>query len=92
MDLTVLATPGYFATMGAEYVYLENRAAERGPTAADYERRDTVASLSMGLGSLVAPLVLPRLLRPLTPGRGRYGKALLVGVAGAGVSKPSLPE
>jgi sterol desaturase/sphingolipid hydroxylase (fatty acid hydroxylase superfamily) len=83
VDLTVLATPGYFATMGAEYVYLENRAAERGPTAADYERRDTVASLSMGLGSLVAPLVLPRLLRPLTPGRGRYGKALLVGVAGA---------
>ena len=64
MDLTVVATPGYFATMGAEYLYLERRAAERGPSAADYERRDTVASLSMGVGSLVAPLVLPRLLRP----------------------------
>ena len=83
MDLTVVATPGYFATMGAEYLYLQRRAAERGPSAADYERRDTVASLSMGVGSLVAPLVLPRLLRPVTPGRGRFGTALLIGVAGA---------
>ena len=83
MDLTVAATPGYFATMGAECLYLQRRASTRGPTAADYERRDTIASLSMGVGSLVAPLVLPRLLRPLTPGTGRYGKALLVGAAGA---------
>ena len=37
----------------------------------------------MGVGSLVAPLVLPRLLRPVTPGRGRFGTALLIGVAGA---------
>ena len=29
----------------------------------------------MGTVSLVAPLVMPRLLRPLTPGRGRWGRA-----------------
>ncbi|HLN05168.1 MAG TPA: sterol desaturase family protein [Acidimicrobiales bacterium] len=83
MDLTVVAIPGYFSTMGAEYLYLRRRAEELGPTAADYERRDTVASLTMGVGSLVAPFVLPRLLKPLTPGKGRYGTALLVAVTGA---------
>jgi len=83
VDLTVVATPGYFATMAAEYRYLRRRAEKRGPTPADYERRDTFASLSMGVGSLVAPFVLPRLLRPLTPGRGRYGRALLAGLAAA---------
>ena len=51
-----------------------------------YERRDTIASLSMGTLSVVAPLVIPPLLRPLTPGRGRAGRAL-VGVAlGAGAA------
>jgi sterol desaturase/sphingolipid hydroxylase (fatty acid hydroxylase superfamily) len=37
----------------------------------------------MGLGSLVAPLVVPRLLRPLTPGRGRWGRALVATAVGA---------
>jgi sterol desaturase/sphingolipid hydroxylase (fatty acid hydroxylase superfamily) len=37
----------------------------------------------MGVGSLVAPLVMPNRLRPFTPGRGRYGKALVVGAVGA---------
>jgi hypothetical protein len=55
LDLTVLAVPFYFASMGAEYLWLRRRAAQRGPTAGDYERRDTLASLAMGVGSLVAP-------------------------------------
>jgi sterol desaturase/sphingolipid hydroxylase (fatty acid hydroxylase superfamily) len=82
VDLTVLAVPFYFASMAAEYLWMRRRAAREGPTAGDYERRDTVASLAMGVGSLVAPLVMPRLLRPFTPGRGRYGKALVVGAVG----------
>jgi sterol desaturase/sphingolipid hydroxylase (fatty acid hydroxylase superfamily) len=69
--------------MAAEYVWLRRRADNRGPSAGDYERRDTLASLAMGVGSLVAPLVLPRLLRPFTPGRGRYGKALVATALGA---------
>jgi len=42
-----------------------------------------VASLAMGVGSLLAPLVAPRLLRPFTPGRGRYGRAVVVGALSA---------
>ncbi len=83
MDLTVVATPVYFGTMAAEHKWLRAHADERGPTPADYERRDTIASLSMGVGSLVAPFVLPKLLAPITAGKGRYGKALVVGAGGA---------
>jgi len=83
LDLTVLAVPFYFASMAGEYLWLRRRAAERGPTAGDYEKRDTLASLAMGVGSLVAPLVMPKLLKPFTPGRGRYGKALVAGALGA---------
>jgi sterol desaturase/sphingolipid hydroxylase (fatty acid hydroxylase superfamily) len=82
-DLTVIAVPFYFASMAAEYCWLRRRAAARGPSAGDYERPDTVASLAMGVGSLVAPLVVPRLLRPFTPGRGRYGKAVVIAALGA---------
>jgi sterol desaturase/sphingolipid hydroxylase (fatty acid hydroxylase superfamily) len=82
-DLTVVAIPFYFGGMAAEYLWLRHKAAERGPTAGEYERRDTIASLAMGLGSLVAPLVVPKLLRPFTPGRGRYGKAVLAAALGA---------
>ncbi len=83
LDLTVVAVPLYFGSMAAEYLWLRRQAATRGPTAGDYERRDTVASLAMGVGSLVAPLVVPRLLRPFTPGRGRYGKILVAAAVGA---------
>jgi sterol desaturase/sphingolipid hydroxylase (fatty acid hydroxylase superfamily) len=69
--------------MAAEYLWLRRQAADRAPTAGDYERRDTLASLTMGVGSLVAPLVVPKLLRPFTPGRGRWGKALVLGTLGA---------
>ena len=55
-DLTVVAIPGFFATMGIEHRVLKQRAARQGPSAGDYERRDTLASLAMGVGSLVIPL------------------------------------
>ncbi len=85
-DLTVLAVPFYFAGMAAEYLWLRRRAAVLGPSSGDYERRDTVASLAMGVGSLVAPLVVPRLLRPLTFGRGRYGRMVVGAAVGAAVA------
>ena len=69
-DLTVIAVPFYFGAMAAEYRRLRRRAAASGPTAGDYERRDTRASLTMGTLSLLAPLVVPRLLRPVHPGPG----------------------
>ncbi len=81
MDPTVVAIPGYFGSMGAEYLWLKKRAEEEGPSAADYERRDTIASLSMGVGSLLAPFVVPKVFGPITPGKGRYGRALLAAAA-----------
>jgi sterol desaturase/sphingolipid hydroxylase (fatty acid hydroxylase superfamily) len=83
MDLTVAAVPGYFATMGLEYRYLRNRAVREGPSAADYERRDTVTSLTMGTLSLVAPMVAAKVIGPFVPGKGRYGKALVGTAIGA---------
>ena len=77
MDSTVGAIPAYFGTMGAEHMWLRAHAAERGPTPADYEPRDTATSLAMGVGSLLAPFVVPKLFGPVTPGKGRYGKALV---------------
>jgi sterol desaturase/sphingolipid hydroxylase (fatty acid hydroxylase superfamily) len=86
VDLTVVAVPGYFAAMGAEY-WLQRRRHARGdaPTAGDYETRDTLASLAMGQLSLLAPFVAPRLLRPVTRGRGRFAKALVGAAVGAAV-------
>jgi sterol desaturase/sphingolipid hydroxylase (fatty acid hydroxylase superfamily) len=86
IDLTVVAVPGYFAAMGLEY-RARRRRLDRGAasTAGDYERRDTFASLAMGSLSLLAPFVMPRLLRPITPGRGRFAKAA-IGVAAAAVA------
>ncbi len=84
VDLTVAAVPGYFASMGVEHWYLKRRAKRRGaPAPSDYEKRDTIASLAMGVGSLVVPMVLPKLLRPFTPGKGRYGKAVVATAVGA---------
>jgi sterol desaturase/sphingolipid hydroxylase (fatty acid hydroxylase superfamily) len=83
MDVTVVAVPGYFATMGAEREWLKRRAEREGPTAADYERHDTITSLSMGVASLLAPMVTGKLLAPFTPGKGRYGKALVATAASA---------
>ena len=83
MDATVAAVPVYFGTMEAERRYLARRAEREGPSAADYERRDTITSLTMGVASLVAPIVMPKVLGPFTPGQGRYGKALVAGALGA---------
>ncbi|MCU1455229.1 MAG: hypothetical protein JWN46_3375 [Acidimicrobiales bacterium] len=85
MDLTVAAVPVYFGSMGAEYAWTKRRAAQQGPSRSDYERRDTIASLAMGTASLVAPLIMPKLLGPVTPGKGRYGKALVATALGAAV-------
>ncbi|HXH57483.1 sterol desaturase family protein [Iamia sp.] len=84
MDLTVAAVPFYFGSMGAEHIYLKRRAEAVGaPAPSDYERRDTLASLSMGLGSLLVPMALSKVLRPVTPGRGRLGPALVATAVGA---------
>ena len=83
MDATVLAVPVYFGTMGAEYLYLRNRAERRGAGPGDYERQDTITSLTMGVASLLAPMVVPKLLGPIVPGKGKYGKALVAGALGA---------
>ena len=84
VDLTVLAVPGYFAAIGAEALWQRRRrAAGGGPTAGEYERRDTMASLTMGALSLLAPLVVPPLLAPFVPGRGRYGRVLVGTALGA---------
>ena len=82
-DPTVVATPLYFTTMAAEAWYLGRRRRTVGETGGDYERQDTVASLLMGTGSLIVPLLAPKLLRPLTPGRGRLGRALVAATVGA---------
>jgi sterol desaturase/sphingolipid hydroxylase (fatty acid hydroxylase superfamily) len=83
MDSTVAAIPLYVGTMGAEHAVLRARAGQRGATAADYERRDTITSLAMGFGSLLAPAAAARLLEPITPGKGRFGKALVATAVGA---------
>jgi sterol desaturase/sphingolipid hydroxylase (fatty acid hydroxylase superfamily) len=83
-DLTVAATPGYFATMGAEHLWLKRRAARRGvASSADYTKPDTITSLSMGIGSLLVPIALTKLLEPLVPGKGRFGKVLVRTAIGA---------
>jgi sterol desaturase/sphingolipid hydroxylase (fatty acid hydroxylase superfamily) len=82
MELTVAAIPFYFGSIGAEYAWLRHTAEKRGETPGDYEWRDTVASLTMGVGSLVAPLIAQKLLSPITPGRGKYAKALVALAAG----------
>lgn len=77
VDLTVLAIPVFFGSMAAEYAWQRSHPVPAGTRAGDYQRADTIASLSMGVGSLAAPFVAKKLLDPVTPGVGRYGRALL---------------
>ncbi|HMJ75670.1 MAG TPA: sterol desaturase family protein [Iamia sp.] len=84
VDLTVAAIPFYFGSMGAEHLWLKRTAEQGRPrSAGDYEKKDTLASLSMGVGSLVVPMALSRVLAPATPGKGRWGKALVGTAIGA---------
>jgi sterol desaturase/sphingolipid hydroxylase (fatty acid hydroxylase superfamily) len=85
VDLTVLAVPGYFAAMAAEYAWQRAHPVPPGTRAGDYQAADTMASLAMGAGSLLAPYVAKRVLDPLTPGTGRYGRWLLGAGAAAAV-------
>jgi sterol desaturase/sphingolipid hydroxylase (fatty acid hydroxylase superfamily) len=86
MDLTVIATPFYFGSMAVEHKVLQRRARENGPSRGDYEKDDTIASLTMGTASLVAPYAAKALAKRVRIGRGRPGAALLgaaVGTAAA---------
>jgi sterol desaturase/sphingolipid hydroxylase (fatty acid hydroxylase superfamily) len=87
VDLTVVAVPFYFGSMGAEHWWLKRRAAERGPSPVDYEKQDTIASLTMGTVSLVLPLATRYVAHRIAPQRSPIGRTL-VGVAGvaAGVT------
>ncbi len=84
-DMTMLAIPGFFATMGLEYAALRrNRDAlvDIGdPTTESnvdrplgYETRDTLASLAMGTGMLAVGVAAANVLQPLD--RWLYGKRM----------------
>ncbi|MBD3784627.1 MAG: sterol desaturase family protein [Micrococcales bacterium] len=77
-DLTVLAIPAFVGAMAAEYRWQKRHPAPAGTTrAGDYELADTMASLTMGVGSLLAPFVAKKLLDPVTPGVGRHARWLM---------------
>jgi len=82
-DLTVAAVPFYFASMAAEAWHHHRRAERTGTTTpGDYTPADTAASLTMGVASLVAPFVLPRMVQRLNLTR-RSRRRLVIGAAGA---------
>ncbi len=83
MDPTVVATPFYFATMELERRHLRRRAETLGPSPADYSRDDTIASLSMGVASLLVPIVSHGLVRHVVVGKGKLAKTLIGVAAGA---------
>ncbi|MEX0768634.1 MAG: sterol desaturase family protein, partial [Microthrixaceae bacterium] len=82
MDLTVVAIPGFFGSMAYEAWWLDRRAKAEGPSPVDYERKDTLASLAMGTGSLFIPVVTKKLAKNLAAGSGKWAQPLL-GIAGA---------
>ena len=75
-DPTVWAIPLYFGAMAAEHRWYRRHPGQRAP-GGSYERRDTRTSLDMGTLSLLAPFVLPPILKVVVPGRGRLGSTLL---------------
>ena len=81
MDLTVAAIPFYFGSMGAEAWFLDRRGRTDGPSPGDYEQQDTIASLAMGVASLVAPFVTRPVFHRFDVAGGKYRKVIL-GVAG----------
>ncbi|MBB2894649.1 sterol desaturase family protein [Flexivirga oryzae] len=89
LDLTVLAIPGFIGAMAAEYAWQRKHPAPPGTRAGDYEFKDTMASLSMGLGSLVAPYVSKTLIGPLA-GRGRAARTAMTVAIGATAATTAL--
>ena len=83
MDPTVVAIPGYFGTMGAEHVV----PAPPAPIARARPRRLRAAGHrhqpGHGRGQPACALLVPKLVGPITPGKGRYGKALVATALGA---------
>jgi sterol desaturase/sphingolipid hydroxylase (fatty acid hydroxylase superfamily) len=86
MDLTVVAIPFYFGSMEAERRLLRRRAEQSGPSAADYTREDALASLAMGVGSLLAPIVTHKVAKKVAIGEGRLGRGLLAVTGAAAVA------
>lgn len=86
-DLTVLAVPAFITAMGVEYWWQRTHPSQPGQSrAGDYELNDTIASLTMGVGSLVAPFLTGPLLRRLSPGQTKLGTRLLLAGAAAGIA------
>lgn len=86
IDLTVVAVPAYLAAMGAEYAWQRAHPSSEGTRAGDYEFKDTMASLSMGLGSLAAPYVSKALFGHAAR-RARFAKAAMsLALAGGAVA------
>jgi sterol desaturase/sphingolipid hydroxylase (fatty acid hydroxylase superfamily) len=77
MDLTVIAVPFYFGSMAVEHKALQRRAEREGPSAGDYEKNDTIASLTMGTASLVAPFAAKAFADRVRIGRGKPGAKIL---------------
>lgn len=87
MDLIALAIPGFFASMGYEAWWLKKRAEREGPSPVDYEPNDTFASLAMGTGSLVIPLLASRAAKNFAAPKGKFVvKALGVAAVSAAVA------
>lgn len=77
IDLTVAATPLYFASMAYERRRLTKRAAAQGASGVEYIKPDTLASLAMGNLSLLAPFAARYLIKQVLPGKGRFPKVLV---------------
>jgi hypothetical protein len=77
IDMTVLAIPGFVGAMVAEHWWQRRHPAPPGTSRrGDYELADTLASLAMGVASLLTPMISTKLLDPVTPTKGRHGKDL----------------
>lgn len=81
------AIPYYFGTMYAEQRQLKKtRDARGGIGPADYTKPDTIASLSMGIGSLLAPFAAKHIIKAVAPGKSKFGKYLVGAAVAAGVA------
>lgn len=100
VDLSLAAIPLYFASMGAEAAWhRRNRPTERSvgapaeqsvevetSSAGDYERKDTLTSLTMGVGSLLVPYATKPLMKQFELGKGRWVRPALAATAAAALT------